>query len=612
MLQLMRDVRVQRAIWFTVFLTFVGVFLLADTSGLLSRGAITTNTAVATVNGRDILYTALARAEQQAEQQETQRLGRSPTLDEKRRIDDEAFDQMVAEVLLEQEYKKRGISVSDEEIQQAALYAPPPALRNDPALMTEGRFDLAKWQRNLRSPQLRASGQLAMLEALYRNEIPKEKLFAQIASGTYVPTAKLRRVYADQHDSAQVSFISLRPELVPDSTVSVPEAEINAYWEAHAKEFDRPGRATVSLLIVPRIVTAADTAAARARIAALRTEIVRGSRFADVAKRESQDSGSAANGGALPPGPASGYVAEFAAAASRLKVGELSEPVQTAFGFHLLTLDSRRGDTLALRHILIRIQQSDSSAARVDRRADSLARMAAATEKPTRFDSAAKVLGLVPVRVQVVEGQPATLEGRYLPSVSAWAFSKPKVGETSDLFDAESAYYLARLDSLTPGGVPTLSSVRDEVIRLVSREKKIQHLRTLGEEIARAASGAGSLEQAAKTHGLSVTQSRPFTRGSLVPGLGQLNEAIGAAFTVPVGGVSKALTTDQGIVILRVDRRVAAGTDVFEAQKAQQRASVTPSLRERRVRDFIDGLRKTATIKDRRKEIAAAAKRSES
>ncbi len=71
-------------------------------------------------------------------------------------------------------------------------------------------------------------------------------------------------------------------------------------------------------------------------------------------------------------------------------MGEVSQPVLTQFGYHLIKVDSRKGDTLTMRHILLRIQQSDSSATRSDRLADSLSRMAAAQESPAKFDSAAK------------------------------------------------------------------------------------------------------------------------------------------------------------------------------------------------------------------------------
>ena len=143
---------------------------------------------------------------------------------------------------------------------------------------------------------------------------------------------------------------------------------------------------------------------------------------------------------------------EFEKVAYALKPGELSQPVLTQFGYHLIRVDARSGDTLSLRHILLRLEPSDSSAAKVDREADQLARIAASSDQPAKFDEAARTLKLVPFTVAVSEGEPAQHDGKYVPSVSAWAFNGAKVGESSDLFDAEDGYYLARLDTLTAGG----------------------------------------------------------------------------------------------------------------------------------------------------------------
>ena len=61
------------------------------------------------------------------------------------------------------------------------------------------------------------------------------------------------------------------------------------------------------------------------------------------------------------------FLDAFETAAEALKPGEISQPVLTQFGYHLIRLDSRNGDTLALHHILLRITQSDSDADRTDR-----------------------------------------------------------------------------------------------------------------------------------------------------------------------------------------------------------------------------------------------------
>jgi peptidyl-prolyl cis-trans isomerase D len=94
-----------------------------------------------------------------------------------------------------------------------------------------------------------------------------------------------------------------------------------------------------------------------------------------------------------------------------LKVGEVSQPVLTPFGFHLIRVDEHKGDTLALRHILVRVQPSDTSTTRIDREADELSKMAGSGEQGAKLDTAAKKLGLTISRVQAFEGEPAVLNG---------------------------------------------------------------------------------------------------------------------------------------------------------------------------------------------------------
>jgi peptidyl-prolyl cis-trans isomerase D len=595
--------------WF-ILITFVGGFLLAETSGLLGRG-VTPNTTVASVNGRDVPYDLYARVLQNAEQQQSERIGRALTLDERNQVERQAFDQMVAEILLEQEYKRRGIVVSDDEIRQAARLNPPPELLRNAELQTEGQFDPAKYQRFLASPAARQGGLLLQLESYYRSEIPKQKLFEQLASSVYVTDARLWSIYQDQHDSARVSFVALRPESVPDSAVKVTDAELRSYFQAHTEEFERPGRAAVSILSIPRVVSAADSAAVRARLLALRAEIAgatdQAAKFAEVARRESHDSISAANGGSLGGGRRGRFVPAFENAAYALKPGELSQPVLTQFGYHLIRVDSRTGDSLNLRHILLRVEQSDSTASRVDRRADSLTSIAGSSENPAAFDSAAKRLGIPVVRATAIEGDPLTVNGRYVPSVSAWAFGGARAGESSELFDGEDGYYLARLDTLVEGGKPAFDAVKEDVRRRVVQKKKIERLLPQARQLASAAA-TSSLESAAKSRGLTVEQSPPFTRVMPVPGLGSLNEAVGAAFSLPVGAVSAPISTDDGVYVLRVDRRVNADRAAFEAQKQAQRTQVMGGLRQQRVRDYLENLRKTADIEDNRKQINAAAR----
>lgn len=607
MLQQMRSSA--KYIFVFLFFAFVVGFLLMDTSGLLGGPQLTPTTPVATVNGREILYQDWFTRAQQQIQTEQQRAGRALTQDEVQQIEDAVLDQLVLDVLLQQEYQRRSIGVSDDEIREYARFAPPDWVQNDPSMQTEGQFDPAKYQRLLASPIARQQGLLAGLEQYYRTEVPKLKLFEQVAAGLYITDAELWRSYQDRFDSAQVSYVGFRPaaDLKPDPSIS--DADLRRYFDQNKAEFDRPARAVVSVISIPRVVTAADSAAVRNRIMALRAEIAGGTPFEEVARRESSDSVSAAAGGDLGSGVRGRFVAPFEEAAYSLPVGQLSQPVETAFGYHLIRVDSRRGDTVSVRHILLPFEPSDSSAILVDRKADELARIAAGASDPAQFDSAARQLGLTIERVTPTEGEPAVLNGRIVPSVGAWAFGGVRPGETSDLFDAEDGYYLARLDTLVSGGAD-FDAARDEIRMRITYERALDALAPRAQQLAAAAATA-SLEQAAQAQRMTVEESPTFTRGSAVPGLGQLTRAVGAAFGLPVRAVSAPVRTEEALFVLRVNSRSEADSLAFVAQKESQREQQLAQMRQARVQQFLQDLRTAAKIVDRRKEINAMARRAE-
>ena len=603
MLQVMRSSA--KYIWIFLIIFFVGGFLLAETSGLLGRAPVTTSTAVATVNGQDILATTWYGALNALEQQATRQSGRSISLDERRRLADEAFEQLVGDALLQQEYKRRGITVTDEEISEAARFAPPPQLAQSPELQTDGQFDPQKYARFLSSPSARQEGILLQLEGYYREQIPREKLFEQVASDVYVSDERLWQIWRDTRDTAQISYVVFRPELVTDKEVAVSDAEIKEYYDKNKKDFEKPSRAVVSVLVLPRIISTADTAAVRNRLLALRDSIARGAKFEELAKTESSDSASARDGGFLGRGPRGRFVPQFEQAAYALSAGEVSQPVLTSYGYHLIKVDEKKGDTIAVRHILLPITQSDSAATATDRRADELARIAASSDKPGSLDEASRKLGIPIKRGSVLDTDALTIDGKFIPSVGPWAFQGARVGETSDLYDAEDGYYIGRLDSLTKGGVPSLEQAKPEIRAVLAIQKKLDKLMPRAQQFA-AQAARTSLEDAAPGAGMPLQKSELFTRVGGAEGIGRLNQAIGAAFSLPLGVVSSPIRVYDGIFVERVDQRVLKDKLEWEKQKDAQRATVLQQLRQQRVREFLQNLRDNAKIVDRREEIEAA------
>lgn len=108
---------------------------------------------------------------------------------------------------------------------------------------------------------------------------------------------------------------------------------------------DLIARVTVShiLVRVDRNAPDADVAAAKAKIDGYLVEIKGGVDFAEEAKKHSEDVGSAEQGGALDPFAAGEMVPEFSDAAFKTKIGEISDPIRTDFGWHIIKVEAKTG-----------------------------------------------------------------------------------------------------------------------------------------------------------------------------------------------------------------------------------------------------------------------------
>nr|BCX01261.1 MAG: peptidylprolyl isomerase [Bacteroidota bacterium] len=140
-------------------------------------------------------------------------------------------------------------------------------------------------------------------------------------------------------------------------TIRATRPEVEAWFRSIPED---------SLPLIPTMVELAHIVAkprvnpeARARALALaqalRDSLRQGKDFAQLARRYSQDPGTAPEGGYLGEFHLSELIPEFAAAASALEPGQISEVVETPFGFHLIRLHEKRGDVIATSHILIRL-----------------------------------------------------------------------------------------------------------------------------------------------------------------------------------------------------------------------------------------------------------------
>ncbi len=122
------------------------------------------------------------------------------------------------------------------------------------------------------------------------------------------------------------------------------DQELSAYLEEHREEYDTPEQvhARHILIRVPENASEAEIAQAKKQIEAIKQEIENGADFAELAKQYSQDPGSAPTGGDLGFFERGQMVQEFEEAAFALEPGQVSDPVRTQFGFHLIKVEEKK------------------------------------------------------------------------------------------------------------------------------------------------------------------------------------------------------------------------------------------------------------------------------
>ncbi len=153
------------------------------------------------------------------------------------------------------------------------------------------------------------------------------------------------------------------------ASIVVEEEEIREFFEEQKDVLgQRPPSVTFAQVIIEPTPSDSAVDAARAEAQRIRELALEGEDFGELARRFSQDPGSKDNGGELGWFRRGEMVPAFEDAAFRLAVNEISEPVKTPFGFHVIRLDRRRSGEIRASHILIPVQASseDQERARDD------------------------------------------------------------------------------------------------------------------------------------------------------------------------------------------------------------------------------------------------------
>lgn len=158
------------------------------------------------------------------------------------------------------------------------------------------------------------------------------------------------------------------------SNVKITPSEVKAFYKTIPKDSLPYFNSEVEIGEIVRSpkVNKVEKLRALTTITEIRAKIMAGEKFEELAAIHSADPGSGRNGGDLGWAKRGTYVPEFEAAVYTLEPNEISEPIETEFGYHIIQLLERRGNTVHARHILIKPNITDADRALAKQELDSI------------------------------------------------------------------------------------------------------------------------------------------------------------------------------------------------------------------------------------------------
>jgi peptidyl-prolyl cis-trans isomerase D len=605
MMQLLRN-RVKLVYWVVITAFIAFAFLVWGVGFEKGRGQ-KEHTTVASIDGVDVaMDTWRERVRVLTEQMQQQRGEQQEPLSDNQLIHvrQQAFDDLVTETLLDQQVKKMKITVTDAEIADVLRNDPPPYLlalyRDD-----KGNIDYDAYNRDLQesSPRWRQA-----LEYL-RQTLPLQKLEQHITDQAVVGEAELREAFAEQSVKAVAEYVTKPYADVPVPDGQIQDDQISAYYNQHKEEYNQPARAAVKLVTLPAQPSAEDDADVLSVISDIRKELVeKRTTFADAATTYSEDP-SAKSGGDLGFFDREKMVAPFTDAAFKLPVGQISEPVRTQFGYHLILVTDEKLDTaktvkkgaaaerseVRASHILLKVRPSQTTLVSLREKAD-----ACLTDAATMgLDEAAKKLGLTvtvtpPFQDSFnIPGVPNSLPG------TRFAFSNP-VGTMSPVYQNDDMVYFFQVGERLPAGVRSLEEVKPMITAEIQRDQRAeQAAAALNATWAKLKEGR-TLELVAKETGLTYGRTDTFTYRQQIKDIGFASPFAKAALSLEPGQTISDVRTPRGTYIVKLLWKSAFDEEAFKKKRSELSQSLLFSRQRQMLDQWLKQLKESAKIVDNR------------
>jgi len=380
-------------------------------------------------------------------------------------------------------------------------------------------------------------------------------------------------------EERKITYFAFTADQLPGGAPKATPQEVQAYYNAHQSEYQVPEQARSRHILIKFPGGKAKTdAEAKATAESLLKQIQGGADFAELAKKNSEDPGSGAQGGELGFARRGAMVPEFDAAIFNNKIGDV-KLIHSQFGYHIVQVEERQtahSQPLAEVEPTIQVQILRQKEAQAESAyAQSLATEAA--KNGLAKTAAAHHLEVVTTPSINAQGTIAGLPDGGPVVAKAFA-AKPN----SDPVFAPSGegYAILQVTNVTPAHAPTFAEWKDKVAKDYADERLPQLLTEKTKELDDKAKASGDLAKAAKEVGATVKTSDLVGESGQVPDLGQVGAVAPDLFNLNVGQISGPINAQRTGVVARLIDKQEPTADEIAKNLDQTRDQVLDQRRE--------------------------------
>ena len=382
-----------------------------------------------------------------------------------------------------------------------------------------------------------------------------------------------------------------------EAQTEVTHDDLQAYYDQHRDEFRVPEQVNVRHILIKTPLPGPDGKAdakgaeeARKKAEDVLKQIKSGANFAELAKKYSEDPGSAKNGGSLNWIGRGRTVPEFEKAAFSLPKGGTSDLVQSSYGFHIIHVDDKQDAHLkTLDEVKDQIQTviKQQKAARA---ADSQASALLTQARTAGLDKAAATRGLQVISTDFVSRTDSLPGIGNSPEFMNAAFEQ-REKSPPDQVQVTQGVVVYEVTAIKPPATPSFEEIRSRVETEFKNERVAALLSQKTKELSDRAKAEHDLKKAAKEIGATVKTTDFVLPDGQVPDLGNLSGPAAVVFSMKPGEISGPIENGNTGAVLSLLQKQEPSAQDFAAKKDQIRDSLLQSKQQELFGLFVQNLR---------------------